>query len=200
MSADRFRCISYSTSSASFSSHSSRVNCSKTFLPFRISFLKTKNCDKPLFPFPALNLRYPRNPTNGTTFRLITSSTFQGNGDKIKTENGFLGVQPKKPEFATSHPLSNKKPFATGPPNVPQSFVLGGDGKGLQCTGQGYICVPKGLCVNGVVSETGELQQVRNEVSALRDLTSHVRVTSSYVQQDIFHAIIESFLFVESLY
>lgn len=102
---------------------------------------------------------------------------FKGNGDKIKDENGFIGVQPKQPGFATSHPLSNKKPFATSSPNVPQSFVLGSDGRGVQCKGQGYLCVAKHLCVNGVLNRTEELHQVRNDVSTITKLYMYMQPT-----------------------
>ncbi|KAG5875828.1 hypothetical protein JTB14_017259 [Gonioctena quinquepunctata] len=101
-----------------------------------------------------------------------------GNGDKIRGENGFLGVQPKTPGFATTHPLANKQPFATTKPGgqqQQQSFVLGGNVKGNEitgqenqggrfaaCKGQGYICVNKGLCSNGIVNKNGQgLLQVR---------------------------------------
>lgn len=91
-----------------------------------------------------------------------------GNGEKVKDENGFLGVQPKKPGFATSHPLSNKKPFATSAPLGQQNFVLGGEGnEGIPCNGQGRICVSKALCINGTASKHEELIQVRANVSIL---------------------------------
>lgn len=91
-----------------------------------------------------------------------------GNGEKVNDENGFLGVQPKKAGFATSHPLSNKKPFATSVPLGQQNFVLGGEGnEGIPCHGQGRICVSKALCVNGTVSKDEDFIQIRANVSSL---------------------------------
>nr|XP_023020675.1 mediator of DNA damage checkpoint protein 1-like [Leptinotarsa decemlineata] len=103
-----------------------------------------------------------------------------GNGEKVRNENGFLGVQPKTPGFATTHPLANKKPFSTTKPGSQEqqtSFVLGGNVEGneivsqgnkvglVACKGQGYICVAKNLCENGIVNKNGEgLLQVRNKV------------------------------------
>nr|CAH7761644.1 unnamed protein product [Callosobruchus chinensis] len=120
-----------------------------------------------------------------------------GNGDKIHDENGFIGVQPKKPGFATSHPLASNKPgFSTSFPVGQQAIVLNGSSSafgsgssgfgaargqthqgGLQhseqgpsqpdfgqaarsgsvaCTVKNHACVPKHLCVNGVVNGNTE--------------------------------------------
>nr|CAI5836677.1 unnamed protein product [Callosobruchus analis] len=123
-----------------------------------------------------------------------------GNGDKIRDENGFIGVQPKKPGFATTHPLASNKPgFSTSFPVGQQAIVLNGSSSGfgsgssgfgasasfaiahgqgglqhsnqgasqpdfgqasrsgsVACTVKNHACVPKHLCVNGVVTGNSE--------------------------------------------
>lgn len=84
-----------------------------------------------------------------------TKISVAGNGAKIPNEHGFLGVQPKKPGFASSHPLSNKKPFATSHPVGPQSFVLGQHNvEHDACNG---VCMAKELCVNGILKDDNKV-------------------------------------------
>jgi hypothetical protein len=85
----------------------------------------------------------------------------------VKGQDGFLGVQPaqpfaKKPGFATTHPLDQKKkPFATKHPLD----------NSTECKGVGFACVERSTCVNGVVNKNGEgLLQVRSDVSNVNNL------------------------------
>jgi hypothetical protein len=89
------------------------------------------------------------------------------------SKNPFLngaGIQSKKPGFATSHPLENKKPFATSLPGQAFDFNANDEDNEVSptvpCIGQGKVCVPKDACVNGFASKhRGDALQIRQNVN-----------------------------------
>lgn len=113
---------------------------------------------------------------------LSKSVVTAGNGASVvKDQEGFLGVQPttpfgKKPGFDTTHPLEQKKKpgFATKHPleqsskhNLHKDFL----NVTVECSDDGFACVEKKLCLNGIVNKNGEgLLQVRSHVSKLCQL------------------------------
>ncbi|CAH0549418.1 unnamed protein product [Brassicogethes aeneus] len=106
-------------------------------------------------------------------------------GEKIPIGNGFIGVQP---QFATNHPLTNKKPFSTTHPLLQNAQNVSGNKQSAAgapegttlCKGHGYICVENGLCKNGFVNHNGEgLLQIRSDVQFCQNNQVCCRLSSA---------------------